>query len=116
MEVHGNSALAGAAPHGDELHAAALPPALVPEAVFPLAAFPAGWFTEGLIPFDEFADHGFSYDDDVDASFPEDPFPGGECADGDFPEDPFPEPFIGTSCSWTPSAATVLPPVRVHLG
>jgi hypothetical protein len=91
MEAIGNSTLAGAAPHGDELHAAALPPALFPDAVFPLDAFPAGWFTEGLTPFDEIADHGFSYDDDVDAWFPEDPFPSGECADGDFPEDPFPE-------------------------
>ncbi|MFE4835091.1 DUF222 domain-containing protein [Arthrobacter sp. NPDC056691] len=80
MEGFGNSALTGAAPHGDDLRAAAGPGALLPDAVFLFDANPAGWFSDETLLFDEFGydgflDDGVPYDDEYPESFPVDPFP-----------------------------------------
>ncbi|MFE4833510.1 HNH endonuclease [Arthrobacter sp. NPDC056691] len=90
MDGSGNSAVTGAAPHGDDLRAVAVPGALFTDTALPLVAIPDGWFSDEAFPFDEFADDGFRadgfledgapYDDGLDTEYPE-----------SFPVDPFPE-------------------------
>ncbi|MFC9353224.1 DUF222 domain-containing protein [Arthrobacter sp. NPDC057013] len=92
MEVLGNPALTAEAPRAHAQRAAAAPGALFPDAIVPGDLIPDSWFSGDVFPFDDrFLEDGVSYDDDPDAVYPEDPFPGGEYADGVFPEYPFPE-------------------------
>ncbi|MFE4542082.1 HNH endonuclease [Arthrobacter sp. NPDC056727] len=122
MEVIGDSALAGAAPHSAALHAAALPEALVPDTVFPSDTIPAGWFTGETFPLDEFTDEEFVYDDDLDAAYPDplpqDPFPEARFYDDRFYDVVFTDAPEFTDTSGTggsPSGADTRPTTRVSL-
>ncbi|WP_194717738.1 hypothetical protein [Arthrobacter ipis] len=86
LQSTGKSAATAAAPHGDVVEAAAFPDA------------------DADFPFDEFADDGLPYDDDLDAAYP-----------ASFPEDPFPEALFA-EVLFTDGAALVAGTSRARFG